>query len=172
MNPQHAVPVLVDNSNNLVLTESRAIMAYFVNRYSPGHDLYPSDAAERALIDRFLYFECGTIFPAQSACFQSLMTRHSIPEDIRKAYEDKLAILDSMMQGKKYLSGSRRSLADTSMRATLATSQLLSQIDLSKYPNIDSWYQMIQNELPVDEINHEGVKSLGEFLKSMKAASS
>lgn len=61
LNPRHQIPVLTDG--DYVLCESRAIMAYLVNKYKPGSDLYPTDAQERGLVDERMYFDATVVFP-------------------------------------------------------------------------------------------------------------
>lgn len=60
LNPLHQVPVLVDG--DFVLTESRAIMSYLVNKFKPQSDLYPADPAARAIVDQRLYYDATALF--------------------------------------------------------------------------------------------------------------
>lgn len=59
LNPRHQVPVLVDD--DFVLTESRAILSYMVNKFQPG-ELYPLDPKQRAIVDERLYFDATALF--------------------------------------------------------------------------------------------------------------
>ena len=54
MNPTHTVPVLKDDSGDIVIHESGAILRYLCNRYKLEEHWYPSAAGERALVDMML----------------------------------------------------------------------------------------------------------------------
>ncbi|CAG2170269.1 unnamed protein product, partial [Oppiella nova] len=60
LNPSHTIPVLVDD--DLTLWESRAIMAYLCNQYAPDTQLYPHDSQQRAVIDKWLQFDLGSLY--------------------------------------------------------------------------------------------------------------
>lgn len=64
LNPMHQVPVLVDG--DFVLTESRAIQAYLVNKFQPGSFLYPVDPQARAVVDQRLYYDATVVFESNA----------------------------------------------------------------------------------------------------------
>ena len=67
LNPQHAIPVLVDG--DFVISESRAAAAYLVTTYGwEGCTFYPADPKLRAIIDQRLYFDMGTFYKALFDC--------------------------------------------------------------------------------------------------------
>lgn len=69
LNPFHQVPVLVDD--DFVLTESRAILAYLVNKFKPGDALYPADPRARAVVDQKLYYDATVLF---ESCAQIIVS--------------------------------------------------------------------------------------------------
>lgn len=146
------------------------MMSYLINKYSAGHKLYPADPSERAQIDRILYFEAGSLFPAQAAAYSPVFRGGSVDEEKVKTYHEKLAILDSMLEGKKYLAGhDHRTIADLSMITTLTAAECFPGVDLSKFPNIHSWYKNLRAELPYDEeLNEQGINALKGYIASLK----
>lgn len=62
VNPVHKVPVLVHDE--LVLSESRAIMSYLVGFFKSGDSFYPIDLKKRAIIDQRLFYDAAVIYPS------------------------------------------------------------------------------------------------------------
>ena len=75
INPAHTVPVLVDD--DLIITESRAIMSYLVDKLSPDHGLHPRDIKIRAKVDQFLYFDQGTLTPSSRKIYLPMVYQGS-----------------------------------------------------------------------------------------------
>jgi len=164
INPQHCVPTIVDHSNGLVLWESRAILAYLVNKHAPGHSLYPADAKERALVDKALYFEAGSLYPAQAAAFYGQFFGKPIDEAQVKTYYGKLEILNKTLGDNKYVVGAKKTLADLSLMATLVAAEALGA-DLSPYSNVARWLKNLRSEIAYDDLNRELSEGLKAFLK-------
>lgn len=61
INPILRVPVFIDDE--LVLTESRAIMTYLIENLQPGSSLYSKDLKKRALIDQRLFYDAAVVVP-------------------------------------------------------------------------------------------------------------
>lgn len=167
MNPQHCVPTIKDHSNGLVLWESRAIMAYLVNQYAAGHSLYPSDAKERALVDRALYFEAGTLYPNQAAAFYTQFWGKPIDEEKKKVYYEKIDILNKTIGDQKYVTGATKTLADLSLMATLVAAETVGA-DLSPYENVSRWLKSIRSEITYDDLNKEMADGLNAFISGRK----
>lgn len=69
LNPSHTVPTLVDG--DFALFESRAILGYLVTKYAPGNEIYPSEAQARAKVDKVLFFDAASFYPAVKAILVS-----------------------------------------------------------------------------------------------------
>ena len=146
-----------------MLWESRAILAYLVNQYAPGHSVYPAEAKERALVDRALYFETGSLYPLQAAAFYGQFFGKPIDEEKKKAYCDKLEILNTTIGEQKYVvGGGTKTLADLSLMATLVAAEAVGA-DLSPYANVTRWLKDLRSEVTYDDQNQEMFEGLKAF---------
>merc|ERR1712088_175560 len=71
LNPMHTIPTMADG--DFVMSESRAIAAYLVNKYGKDDKLYPKDPEVRARVDQRLYFDMGVFYKAFGDCVYPVM---------------------------------------------------------------------------------------------------
>lgn len=70
LNPVKKIPVMV--CDGFILAESRAILAYIVNKWHPGSSWYPKDPEKRAIIDQRLYYDATIVFPSLAGIVVSI----------------------------------------------------------------------------------------------------
>lgn len=109
------VPVLVDG--DMVLCESRAILAYIINSRKPGSSLYPSDPKKRALVDQRLYYDATNVFENLAA-----FVRPIIFGDAKKVSQESidkitkvLTALEGYLEKSSYFAGDEMTIADISI---------------------------------------------------------
>ncbi|XP_054711350.1 uncharacterized protein LOC129220940 [Uloborus diversus] len=164
MNPQHTVPTIDDNG--FYLWESRAILAYLVNQYSPGNAIYPKDPQERAKIDRMLYFDMGTLYKAELDYMIPPLLRGE-PADPEKleAFKKALSLFEEFLGKTTYAATNYITIADFSLVASLSFAAIMN-ISLSEYPRITAWMQKLEKEIPnYHEIN---IAPIEKFMEEKK----
>lgn len=138
----HQVPVLVDGE--FVLTESRAILAYLINKFKPGDDLYPTEPKARAIVDQRLYYDATVVFESNAQIIVSIkMSSHpkfhnfvcflqskrlvlyqgikKIPTENREKLVNTLNVLDGFLSQSKWIAGNEKTIADFSVLGTITT---------------------------------------------------
>src|SRR5215210_6200785 len=96
-NPTGLVPTIEDG--DLALWESNTIVRYLSARYGVG-SLWPEDPAERALADKWMDYQIGTLFPAFKDALIGLIRTPEEQRDPEKiaasarATSDALPVLD------------------------------------------------------------------------------
>jgi len=136
-NPSHLTPMLEEEGlPKGSLWESCAIMQYLCNR----HDLdrfYPTDPAERAMIDSAMFYVVGTLYPLLSRATYPTLGFGQYPGEVAtsdadddmkaKAQKDAEAALAAPLDvfrafflgGKRFIGGVTPSIADMRLAATL-----------------------------------------------------
>jgi len=171
INPQHCVPTIVDTETGFALWESRAILAYLCNKFAPGNALYPSDPEQRAVVDKMLYFDIGTLYKALAEAFYPIMFQGAKEQDAdkAKAFRDKLELLDGFLAKNKYVAGDQLTIADLSIVASITFVRVV-EYDLSEFKNLTAWIEKLSKELPnFAEINDEPINAFKAWYKEKKA---
>eukprot|EP01091_Cochliopodium_minus_P009276 TRINITY_DN2249_c0_g1_i1.p1 TRINITY_DN2249_c0_g1~~TRINITY_DN2249_c0_g1_i1.p1 ORF type:complete len:222 (-),score=49.83 TRINITY_DN2249_c0_g1_i1:33-698(-) len=158
--PKGQAPAIDDDG--FLLAESHAIMRYLSNKYDKTQ-LYPKDFQKRANVDRyldahhlFLRFPCSTYF--QKTILRSVLMGQTLEETERlkleKFVNNALKELDQIWLSKgSYLAGEELTIADLSSYCELYQIAFLPNFKLENYPNLNKWFNTINN-LPIfKEIN-------------------
>ena len=166
LNPQHTVPTLVDDGFSI--WESRAIMTYLVNKYAKGSGLYPEEPKARALVDQRMYFDIGTLYARFADYFYPQVFGGAPAENDKKAkIEDSLQLLNTFLEGQKYVAGANLTLADLTLIASVSSFEA-SDIDFKKYANVKRWYETVKSTAPgYQEANEKGLDAFKGLVNSM-----
>jgi len=143
------------------LWESCAIMQYLSNKHGL-NELYPTDPAQRAMVDSAMFYLIGTLYPLVArATYPTLGfpqypgevgSSDADPEMKAKAQSDAAAALARPLEayrvffldGKQFIGGSRPSIADIRLAATL---EFLRAIDYELPPWCDEYMTAIETAL-------------------------
>ncbi|XP_065286655.1 glutathione S-transferase 1-1-like [Dermacentor albipictus] len=173
LNPQHTVPTL--NDNGFILWESRAIGMYLVEKYAPESSLYPKDVQKRATVNRMLFFESGTMLPAQMAYFRPKWFKGQEPTaDLKEAYDKALATTVTLLGDKKFLCGDHVTLPDIGLACTLGVAIEGSEYEgLDKFPQLKEYYQRFKKALPeYEEVASEALQRIRDMVARAKSGKS
>lgn len=171
LNPEGTFPVIKDDE--FVLTESRAIMAYLVQKYGRENDeLYPREPVEvRAKIDQMLNFEMGTFSTSFWDNLNPRVRWGLKDEDFSKETKAKmpraLALADNYVKETGFIAGTRcATIADYSLLATYSTMKECEDIlnvDFSPYPDLEQWFERMKGQSKnYDLANGDGIKAYKE----------
>ncbi|XP_043652678.1 glutathione S-transferase D7 [Drosophila teissieri] len=168
INPQHTIPTLVDNG--FAIWESRAIAVYLVEKYGkPDSPLYPKDPQKRALINQRLYFDMGTLYEALAKYFFPFFRTGKLgDQEALDKVNSALGFLNTFLEGQDFVAGNQLTVADIVILATISTVQMFA-FDLSKFPNVERWFNNAQKVTPGWEQNVETLKQAKKFLDDVNA---
>lgn len=154
------MPVLVDG--DLVLTESRSILTYLVDKYAPDHSLYPKDISERAKINELLYIDSGIVTAKARGVFLPTLYSPEGPSDqAMQDYKEFLGNFDTRLEGKNYFAGAKRSVADYAIFAQITMANLAGFEKFEEHANFDAWFKRIASDVKSHQTIN--VKALNDF---------
>ncbi|PMD33584.1 glutathione S-transferase [Hyaloscypha variabilis F] len=148
LNPNGRTPVIVDYDNDgFVLWESTAIIQYLIEKYDTDNRLTYTLGPEKYLLSQWLMFQAS----GQGVYFgQGVWFTHAhlekLPSAIsryRKEVRRILGVLDTALEGKRYLVGDKVTIADLSFVAWHSVIPFICMEDTEwvtkGFPNVDRW---------------------------------
>jgi glutathione S-transferase len=152
LNPNHAVPVLVDG--DLTLCESSSILKYLADKVTS--PTYPKDLKARARVNEAMdWFNTGFYqFFGYDLCYEQLLdhyklqnadARAKVIERGRALAESKLEVLNNNMlgDGRAYICGSEMTLADYLGSGILSVGEITG-CGFAKWPNVQAWLKRMK----------------------------
>jgi glutathione S-transferase len=141
INPAGKVPTLIDG--DLVLWETQAIMFYLVDKYGKG-ELWGNSPEEIADIYRWSLFISNQLEGFALDLFSQykfFKEENRDPAIIARANSEMdrfMPILESHLEGKEFVSGGKRTVADIHGATILSWAKLVGY-DYKRFPNVDAW---------------------------------
>lgn len=112
LNPMQKVPTLVDGDT--VIWQSNTILRYLANKTDSA--LYPADATQRSLVDRWMDWMLAELNPAYLAGFRdSKKAEADRGKDTATKLGNELKLLEGQLSQNKWVCGSEFSLGDIAL---------------------------------------------------------
>ena len=146
INPMGKVPALVDG--NVVLFESMAINYYIADNYKK--ELLGTTPAERGLAMQWSFWATSEL---QNPIIEIFIQKVFMPDDKRdnnviennlKKLPDLLNVLNSSLEGKKYLTGNQFTIGDINTASVVSICPMIG-VDLKTYSNVNAWLGAISD---------------------------
>jgi len=171
LNPQHKVPVLVDQG--FVLTESRAICAYLVQKYASHDQLYPKHPQLRAAVDEQLYFDVDVFYSTFANYYYPVVFKgeSQLNAEKEKLMKNAHKLLDSFLENKNFVAGNKLTIADISMLAGATSMEAAVDGLFEDYPNIKRWIELCKTKIDcyAELLNQVGADIFGQLCKNQLA---
>jgi glutathione S-transferase len=145
MNPNGLVPTVSDDG--FTLWESNTIVRYLAARHGV-EKLLPEDLAKRALAEKWMDFQLGTLFPAFRAGFLGLTRtppEERDPDAIAASLRETarlLAVLDAHLEGEGFVAGEGLGVGDVAL-GPVVYRWLNIEIDRPNLPNLQRWHSRL-----------------------------
>jgi glutathione S-transferase len=178
----HLTPTLEDSALPTgTLGESCAIMSYLCNKHGLDH-LYPTDPAERAVVDNAMLYHTGTLYPLLArATYPTLgfpqyageVGPSDASDDLKsQAVKDATAALADplnayekfFLDGRTFIGGDKPSIADIRLAASL---EFLRSIDYPFTPRIEEYMSAVESAL--GDAYSEPAADVRGFVESVKS---
>jgi glutathione S-transferase len=145
-NPTGLVPTISDDG--LALWESNTIVRYLSAKHGPG-TLWPEDPGARALADKWMDYQLGTLWPAFKDAVLGLIRTPPEQRDQAKistsveATAEVLAILDAHLEDHEYVAGPSLTMGDVVLGSSVYR-WLNLDIDRPHLSKLQAWHTRLE----------------------------
>ena len=145
MNPTALIPTIRDDG--FTLWESNTIVRSLAAKYGPG-SLGPEDPTARALAEKWMDYQLGTVWVAFRAAFLGLIRtppEKRDPDQIEASLEstaEALAILDAHLAREDYVAGADFTVGDVALGPTIYR-WLNMEIERPEMPSLEAWHERL-----------------------------
>lgn len=145
-NPTGLVPTISDDG--FWLWESNAVVRYLSAKHGSG-SLWPEDPAERALADKWMDYQLGTLFPAFKGALLGLVRTPPERRDQAKIEAsasktgEVLTILDAHLRGNEYVAGPSLTMGDIAL-GSIVYRWLQLEIERPDLPSLLAWHERLE----------------------------
>lgn len=147
MNPNHKIPVLVDDS--ITLAESGAILVYLADKHGK---FLPKDGSDRYVALQWLFFQVGSVGPMFGQANHFLKhAPEQIPYGIKRYTKEAnrlMAVMNTRLADADYLGGDY-SIADVANWPWVNKGISNGYVVLDEYTNVARWYKAIESRSAV-----------------------
>ena len=136
------VPVLADD--DIVVSDSNAILVYLAKKYSPDSNWYPEDPLKVALVQQYLSIAAGPIANGPAAA--RLVKLFGARIDYVRATEiagEVLPLIDAELENRQWLVGDEPTIADLANYSYIAHSEE-GGINLDAFPHLRNWITNVE----------------------------
>jgi len=141
------VPTISDEGFSL--WESNTIVRYLAAKYGAGN-LWPEDPAERALADKWMDYQLGTLFPTFKDALLGLVRTAPEQRDPSKiaasasATANALAVLDARLKDHEYVAGPSFTIGDIAL-GSIVYRWLELDIERPDLPSLRAWHSRLED---------------------------
>jgi glutathione S-transferase len=145
-NPNALVPMIEDDG--MILWESQAIVRYLARKHGLG-SVCPADAKACADADRWMDWNATTVWPNLRPIFWNLVRTEPAKRDMplvetsRKGLAASMAILDTHMANRQYVTGNDFTMGDIPLGVSIHR-WFNMEIVRENLPNLGAYYKRLQ----------------------------
>ena len=146
-NPTGLVPTISDGGFDL--WDPNAIVRYLSAEYGSG-TLWPENTRDRALADKWMDYQLGTLWPAFKGAVLGLIRttpEQRDPEKIKASVESTagvLALLDAHLEDHEYVAGPSLTMGDVVLGSSVYR-WLNMDIDRPPMPSFEAWHARLED---------------------------